>query len=64
MDALTASILRREELDAMAATGETAELGAKVASARERIETMAGDLGELGACFRAMEPNARVLAMT
>ncbi len=64
MDALTASILRREELEAMVATGETAEHGEKLASARARIEAMALDLGELGGSFRAMDPNARVIAMS
>ncbi len=63
MDALTASILRREELEAMRAVGETTELAAKTSAARVRIETMATELGELGAAFRAMEPNAAILAL-
>ncbi len=63
MDALTSSILRREELSAMTALGVTAELDEKRAAALARIESMARELGPLGDTFRAMEPNAAVGAM-
>jgi hypothetical protein len=63
MDVLTSSVLRREELEALAAKGD-ASLAERAAAAKARLETIASDLTpELAATFRAIEPNARTIAL-